>query len=574
MPYLPAIAKISAIITCGYSILFYGVKSLLKLKFDENTLMSVAAIASAVMGDFNEAFLIVILFSIGEYLEDYAVEKSHRRIEKLMDITTDVAYNVNGEKISAENIKEGDRILVRPGDKLCVDVKIVKGNTSFDTSNITGETLPLDVKENSFALAGYLNTGNAVICEATSDYATSTTAKIKEYVENARAQKASTEKFITKFSKIYTPVVIVSAIVIGIILTISGITSATEAIKRALTFMIASCPCALVISIPLSYYAAIGSAGKMGILIKGSKHINTLAKADAVAFDKTGTLTEGKLVLSEIKTMGNMTSEEVLNYANAVEVNSSHPIAKAICNAATKTDYKAEDVKEHFGKGIEGIVNGHKVSIGNNKLTSRETSDDSWNIVICIDGKDMAMLKLSDKVKGDAKQMLTLLSEKTQIKSAYILSGDSQAEVNRICNEIGNIKGYGNLLPEDKAHKLEKLKELHKNIVFVGDGNNDAPSLAVADFSISIGSGSSLALETGDATLLSHSLNAIVSVVKLARHTVGVVYSNLVFSLLAKLAVLVLAVIGIAPIWLALFADVGVLILAVLNSLSVLYKKF
>ena len=574
VPFLSQGIKLTAVILCGYKILFYGIRSLIKIKFDENTLMAVATIASAIMGDFSEAYLIVLLFSIGEYMEEYAVEKSHKRIEKLIDLTTDEAFDEKGNKIDAQSIISGDTLLIRPGDKIPIDGVIIKGNTSFDTSNLTGESVPVDLEEGKTVLAGCLNIGNAIILKATCDYSNSTTSKIKEYVKNASSQKASTEKFITRFAKIYTPVVIIASLAVGIILPVLNITGISEAVKRALTFMIASCPCALVISIPLSYYAAIGSASKSGILIKGSKHINTLAKSDAIVFDKTGTLTEGRLSVREIEILGSKTKEEILDYANALEVFSSHPIAKAIQDAATIKNYAAENVNEHFGKGIEGIVCGHRVSLGNNKLFSKNEPADKGGLVLSIDGKEEAVIKLSDTVKFDAKNTLEKLIKKTGVKNIYILSGDSQAEVDRICLELGNIRGIGNLLPNEKAEVIEQLKEKHKGVIYVGDGANDAPSLAKADFSVSIGSGSSLALETGDATLISRSLMSIVSVIRLAGYTMRIVYSNIAFSLFVKAIVLILATLGIAPIWLALFADVGVLVLAVINSLSVLYKKF
>jgi len=565
--------KILSVILCGYKILFYGVKSIVQIKFDENTLMAAASIASSIMGDFNEAYLIVLLFSIGEYLEEYAVEKSHRRIEGLISLTDDTVFDRKGNKIAAESVKIGDLLLLRPGDKLCVDGVITEGSTSFDTSNLTGESLPRDLITGDEILAGYVNTGKAIVYKATSDYSNSTTAKIKEYVEKARNHKADTEKFITSFAKIYTPAVIYIAFAIGIVFPLAGITTVIESIKRALTFMIASCPCALVISIPLSYYAAIGNASRHGILIKGSKHINTLAKADGIAFDKTGTLTEGKLKVSKITLTGSHTEEEILNFANALEINSSHPIAKAICNAATVKTYSAVDVKEHFGKGIEGVVDGRKVTIGNESLSQSCQRETKSGLTLYIDGVSEAVIELSDSVKSDAAETISLL-KKYGIKEAYVLSGDSTKEVEKLGSFLKNVRCFGELLPNEKANKLNEIKSNHNGVIYVGDGVNDAPCLTAADFSVSVGSGSSLALETGDATLISRSLKPLVSVFRIAKHTLRVIYTNISFSLLVKAAVLALAALGIAPIWLALFADVGVLILAVLNSLSILYRKF
>ncbi len=571
---ISATLKLISSALCGYKILYHGIKSLFKIQFNENTLMAVAALASVVMEDFNEAYLIVLLFGIGQYLEEYAINKSYKQIENLMSSTDEFTYDEKGTPTKANTIKKGDKILFRPGDKLCTDAKIIKGTTSVDTSNLTGESIPKDVVCGDLLPSGYINLGSAVLCEATCDYNNSTTAKIKDYVEKARNKKSSTEKFITKFAKIYTPAVIIAAMGLGVMLFAFGITDLNESVKRALTFMIASCPCALVISIPLSYYAAIGSAGKNGILIKGSRYIDSFAKSDAIAFDKTGTLTNGKLVVTQVTSLGDKTQEEILGIASALEKNSSHPIAKAICKAAEALpQYAAEEVREIFGKGIEGKVNNQKITIGNRKLTEAENNEIGAGLVVCIDGALQAVIYLSDTIKEDASQTLAEL-KKCGIKSIYMLSGDNNDVVKSTCQKIGNISGKGELLPEDKANYITKLKKSHRGVIYVGDGVNDAPALTVADFSISVGSGASLSLESGDATLISHSLSPITSVFKIAKHTMKVVYTNILFSLSIKALVLIFATVGIAPIWLALFADVGVLIIAVLNSLSILYKKF
>ena len=570
--YLQIVFKSVSIILCGYKILIHGLSSLFKIKFDENTLMAIAAIAAAVMGDLNESYMIVVLFSIGEYMEEYALSKSHKRIEKLIDLTDDYTFDEAGNKIDAENIKTGDVFVVHPGDKVCTDCTIIKGNTSFDTSAITGESLPQDTVEGTDILSGYINLGTSVVCKATTNYSNSTTSRIKEYIKNASAKKSTREKFITKFASIYTPVVIICAVILTILLALLGITSITEAIKRGLTFMIASCPCALVISIPLSYFAAVGAAGKKGILVKGSVHIDTIAKADAIVFDKTGTITDGIINVESVTSKGNLTAEEIMAYAKALEINSSHPIARGICRYPTSVEYIASQVKEHFGKGIEGIIEDKKVYLGKIDTLLSDNCDTEEGLVLTIDGNTEAVIKLNDTIKPDTSAIFEELY-KNGINKISIFSGDSHKRAQAISSQLPYTDAKGDMLPRDKAKAIDELKENH-TVVFVGDGVNDAPALTAADFSVAVGNGSSLALEAGDATLMSNTLKPLLSLRKLATHTVATVYFNIVFSLLVKVVVLLLSVFGLAPIWLALLSDVGVLIVAVLNSMSILYRQY
>ncbi len=570
--YISKALMIAASVLCGYKILWQGLKSILKFKFDENTLMAIASLSASIMGDFVEGYMIVLLFSIGEHMEDYAIKKSNKRIESLIYLTDEYTFDENGIKIDAKSIKKGNKFVVHPGDRVCTDATILCGYTTFDTSGITGETIPAEKTEGDKIISGYINTGSAVTCIADTDYSDSTVSKIKEYVSEASKLKSAPEKFITKFAKIYTPAIIICALMLGLSLSIFSITSTSEAIRRALTFMIASCPCALVISIPLSYYASIGTSCKNGILVKGAAHLNTVAKADTVVFDKTGTITEGTLKISEIICLKNNSEEEIIAYAKALEVHSSHPIAQAICKYPCLIQYTATEVKEAFGKGIEGIVNGKKVSLGNSKLNSNEANSNSDGLVLTIDSIDKAVIKLSDTIKNGTYDIIQQLHQ-NKIKNIYVLSGDSSRNVNELMKNLPNVCGKGDLLPHDKAEIIENLQKNHK-VIYVGDGVNDAPALAIADFSIAVGSGSALALETGDASLISHSLKPVVSLLKIAKCTLSTVYINIVFSLLVKAVVLVLSVFGIAPIWLGLLSDVGVLILAVINSMSILYKKF
>lgn len=562
---LSAIFVIIAVLVCGKNIFTQGIKSIFKLRFDENTLIVVAAFASILLKEYSEAYIVTLLFGIGAVLEEYAVKKSRKDIESLIDLTTDTAYNELGEKIDPARIKEGDTFLVKPGDKVCTDAVIISGSSSFDTSGITGESMPYDLSADSIVYSGYINISSSVICRATTDYASSTASKIKHYVEEASHRKSSTEKFITKFASVYTPVIIGLAILLGFVLSLSGMTDIAEAVRRCLTFMIASCPCSLVISIPLSYYAGVGAISKYGLLVKGSQYINTLASADAIAFDKTGTLTKGMLTVADIKLVGDITENVAMAYAKALETHSPHPIAQAICNHYDGEYPSAENIKEHFGKGITGTIDGHSISLG----TAEFAGSGGDGIHLAIDGKLKAIIEVADSMKDDASDMVSQL-ESIGIKDIYMLSGDSESKVEELCKKLGGIKGFGRLMPIKKADIIKNLKKEHKAIIFAGDGVNDAPSLTEADFSISIGSGSSLALETGDATLMTNKLCSIPKSIKKARQTMRTIYTNIVLSLVIKIAVLILASIGIAPIWLAVFADVGVLIITVINSLSIL----
>lgn len=570
---IPWIVCTIAVIICGYEFFVQGIKSLIKLKFDENTLIVIAALASIIMKEQNEAYLITVLFSLGQFLEGYAVEKSRKRIENLIDTTVDTAHNELGERISPELLREGDTFLAKPGDKICVDAVLTSLSGVFDASAITGESMPITLEKGDAVISGYINIGSSVTCTATCDYHNSTASKIKRYVENASERKSATESFITKFASVYTPAVICIAIVMGIGLAISGITTPYEAFRRALTFMIASCPCAIVISIPLAYYASVGAMSKYGLLVKGSKYINEMAKADAIAFDKTGTITTGKLSVSNVIFYEDTDVRDVIAIAKSLEIHSLHPIAQAICKYHTGEILTAENVKEHIGKGMEGYVENRFVVVGTPALATEKGYDipeDSKGILVYIDGTLTAEITVEDSMRNDSKDAVSLLKEMGL--KVCILSGDNKDNAEKVAAKM-DIDFFHSLSPEEKAKKISELKNAHKGVIFAGDGVNDAPSLSEADFSVSIGSGSSLALETGDSTLISSRLTTIPKSIKKARYTMNVVYTNIVLAIVIKFAVLALAAGGLAPIWLAVLADVGTLILTVINSLTVFIKK-
>lgn len=570
------ILQIAAVIICGYTIFKTGILSFIKLKFDETTLILIAAAAAICMGEYSEAYFITLLFTIGELIEDYAVDKSQSKVEELITLTDDTAYNELGEKIDAVQLKIGDVFLVKPGGKVCTDARITKGHSDFNTSNLTGESIPATLEVGDSVLAGYINLSSSVICKATADYSNSTAAKIKDYVRRSSEKKANTEKFITKFAKVYTPAVIITALLMAAALLIFKVTDFADAVKRALTFMIASCPCAIVISIPLAYFSAIGAASKNGVLIKGSKFINTLAKTDGIAFDKTGTLTTGALTVERVITNGRMSEDELLSYTCSLEKHSSHPMAKAVC-AYYKGDVpSAETTSEVFGKGIAGSVNGKQIIAGNKKLLEDNGIENDLNvdahIYVCEGNTLVGAIVFTDEIRSDARQTINMLGS-MGIKDIYMLSGDNDEAVEKTCAQLGGIQGFGGLLPTDKTQKIKEIKQSHKSIAYVGDGVNDAPSLTAADFGISAANANALALESGDATLIHPRLTAIPKIISLAKYTMRVIYSNIIFALLVKLAVMIAAAFGYAPIWLALFADVGVLIISVLHSATIFLNR-
>jgi len=573
-PTLSLLICLLATLLCGYEIFAEGIKSLARIKFDENTLIVLAVVASFIMKEQHEGYFITVLFSIGQFLEGYALSKSQEKIENLIGSTNDTAHNEHGEEIDPQSIKPGDVFLVKKGDKVCVDAVIVDGTGIFDTSAITGESIPSDISKGEKVISGYINIGSPIMCRATSDYENSTSSKIKKYVQNAGEKKAKTESFITKFASIYTPSVIGIAVVMGIALAAFGITTVPEALKRALTFMIASCPCAIVISIPLAYYAAIGAMSRYGLLVKGSKYINEMAKADAIVFDKTGTLTKGTLKVCKVTCFDNTDTSDVLSIAKSLEIHSLHPAAEAICRAFDGAYEKAENITEHIGRGIEGYIGTSLVVAGTWKLAAEKgysIPEESNGIFVYKDAVLCGIIEIEDEIRDEAKSTVDALTG-IGFDKICILSGDNKDEVAKTASILG-ISATGELSPNEKALRIAELKKSSKSVIYAGDGVNDAPSLSEANFSVSIGSGSSLALETGDATLVARSLNAIPLAIKKARYTVFVIYSNLILAIGLKLAVLVLAALGGAPIWLAVLADVGTLIITVLNSLTVFFKR-
>ena len=553
---------IFAYLIAGGDVLYKAVKNIVKGHvFDENFLMSIATAGALAIKEFPEAVAVMILYQIGEYLQHRAVEKSRHSISKLMDIRPDYA-NLNGQKVAPQEVKIGDIITVNPGEKIPLDGVVIDGLASVDTSALTGESLPRSIKEGDTVQSGCINLDGVLKIRVTKEFGESTASKILELVENASSKKAKTENFITKFARYYTPFVVFLALFIAFIppLFFKG-----NWIIRALTFLVISCPCALVISIPLSFFAGIGGASKQGILIKGSSYLETLAKTKTVLFDKTGTLTKGVFKVTGI----NSQNPDMLKYAAYAESASSHPIALAIKKAYGQEIPEGIKIKEMAGKGIQADIEGHEILAGNAKLVNPpENANKAGTIVyISIDGVYQGYIVISDEIKEDSEETIAKLRE-MNIKTV-MLTGDS-AESAEIVQEKLNLDNvYSELLPGNKVEKVEdEIKNASGSTIFVGDGINDAPVLTRADVGIAMGGlGSDAAIEAADAVIMDDKPFKVVNAIVLARKTMTIVKQNIVFAIGVKAIFLILGGFGAVTMWGAVFADVGVSLLAVLNAL-------
>lgn len=571
---------IVTIILAGYEIILEGLKNIFKLNFEEDTLMTIAVIAAFILGEFHEACLVILLFKLGEMIEERAVNKSNDNIEQIVSIKATNANLVKEDEIEVVDVntlKIGDAILIKPGEKVPVDCKVISGSSDLDMSNITGESIPIHVGEKANLLSGSINLNGSLICIVEKEFKDSTASQIVDLVYEAQNNKGKTEEFITKFSKIYTPIVIIIAILIVIIPSILGLDFKTW-IMRALVFLVASCPCSIIISVPLALYTCLGSISKQGMLMKGTKHIEDLSKAKVIAFDKTGTLTTGKMEIAEIEEIGHHTKEEILEYADGLERNSSHPIAssiyKKIQELGLQEAIKSKQVDEYqeiAGCGICGNIEGKLVLFGNKKLL-RKYGLDSEKIAenknyIVIDNEIIGTISLKEETRSGMQTMLHQLKQ-IGIEKITILTGDNQKNAEKVAKELEVEEVYASLLPKEKLERVEILKRQGKTI-FVGDGINDSPVLATADFSIAMGEGTEIANNTADSILISNNLNTLPEIIKTSRKTMRILKENIIFSLVMKLIVLIAGIAGMAPIWLAVFADVGVTILTVLNAIRI-----
>lgn len=570
------------IILSGYELIIEGIKNIFKLNFEEETLMTIAIIAAFILGEFPESCMVVLLFRLGEFLEHKAVENSNKNIKDIVEIKANTANLINEKEevtvTAVENIKIGDTILIKPGEIIPLDCIVLEGEASIDTSSITGESKPIYVSKKDKISSGTVNLNGSIKAKVEKDYKNSTASQIVNLVYEAQNNKGKTEEFINKFSKIYTPIVIILAILIATIPTIIFNQDLKQWIMRALVFLVASCPCSIVISVPLAFFSCIGAISKKGMLIKGTKHIESLANSKCIAFDKTGTITTGKMQIDKIISTGNLDEKEILSYLFTIEQNSNHPISTAIVekveNEGDIIKKNIEKYEEIAGHGISSIVEGKQVLFGNKKLLQKyniktENIKEDANYLI-IEGEIEAYITLKEEIRKEAENIVKLLKD-INIKEVVILTGDNKENSEKIAKQTGVEKVHSNLLPQEKLKEVNNLKEKGK-VIFVGDGINDSPVLAASDFGISIGEGAEIANNTADGILISNNIETIPNIIKIARKSMRIIKFNIAFSLLIKVIVLILGILGLAPVWAAVVADTGVSFITVINSARILKK--
>lgn len=573
----------------GSEVLIKSIKNIIKGQvFDENFLMSIATIGAFAVGEFPEGVAVMLFYQLGELFQDYAVDHSRKSIKELMDIRPDYANLKRGDEIvevAPEEISIGEVILIKPGEKVPLDGKIIEGSSMVDTTALTGESVPRHVGTGDEILSGFVNTNGILTVEVTKIFGESTVSKILDLVENASSKKAPTENFITKFARYYTPIVVFTALGLAVIppLVISG-ASIADWFYRALIFLVVSCPCALVVSIPLGFFGGIGGASRNGILIKGSNYLEALNNVETVVFDKTGTLTKGVFKVTEIKAAAGLNEEALLEYAAYAESYSNHPIALSILKAYDKTIDKSsiQDYKEISGHGTIVKVDGHTVFAGNSRLMTSEAiefsvADSIGTIVhVALDNKYLGYIVISDEVKEDSKQAIAALKS-IGVKQTVMLTGDAKAVGNKVGEYLGIDAVHAELLPDQKVQRLEELeqdKAPKGKLVFVGDGINDAPVLARADIGIAMGGlGSDAAIEAADVVIMTDEPSKIATAIKIAHKTRSIVWQNIIFALGVKVIVLILGAGGLATMWEAVFADVGVALIAVINAMRVINIK-
>ena len=576
----------------GYDILKKAFKGILnKQVFDENFLMAVATVGAILLGDYSEGVAVMLFYQIGELFQSYAVGKSRRNISELMDIRPDYAnIEKDGalEQVDPDEVEIGTIIVVQPGEKVPIDGVITEGTSTLNTSALTGESLPRDAKAGDEVISGCINMTGLLKIRTTKEFGESTVSKILELVENSSSRKSKSENFISKFAKYYTPAVCYGALALAfippIVLLIMGKPAMWgDWIYRALTFLVISCPCALVISIPLSFFAGIGGASNQGILVKGSNYLETLAQTKYVVFDKTGTMTQGVFEVSGIH-HNEMPDEKLLEYAALAECSSSHPISKSLQKAYGKPvdRNRVSDIEEISGNGVIAKVDGISVAAGNTKLMDRlgiayqDCHHVGTVVHMAIDGKYAGHILISDIIKPHAREAIAEL-KKAGISKTVMLTGDSKRVADQVARELGIQEVYSELLPADKVSRVEELlnqKSEKDKLAFVGDGINDAPVLSRADIGIAMGAlGSDAAIEAADIVLMDDDPLKISKAIKIARKCIRIVYENIYFAIGIKVLCLILGALGIANMWMAIFADVGVMIIAVLNAIRTLFVK-
>lgn len=555
--------------------------------FDENFLMMIATVGAFIVGDYPEAVAVMLFYQVGECFQSYAVNKSRKSIADLMDIRPDYANVLrDGESItvSPEEVALGETIVVRPGERIPLDGIIRKGNSSLDTMALTGESLPRDVEETDAVISGCVNISGVLEIEVTKVFGESTVAKILDLVENAGSKKSEAEHFITKFAKYYTPIVVICAALLAVIPPILTGGNWSEWVYRALSFLVISCPCALVISIPLSFFGGLGGASRTGILIKGSNYLEALADAEMIVMDKTGTLTKGTFAVKTVVPYGNITKEELLRIAAHVESYSNHPISKSLLAAfGEQIDSSVVgEIEEIAGHGVCAVMNGQHIYAGNDKLMKKKgietvVSDGIGTVVHVAREKEyLGYIVIADEIKEDAKTAIDGFKN-AGMKKIVMLTGDRKETADSVAGELGIDEVYSELLPGDKVEQVEKLfaqKSAKGKLIFVGDGINDAPVLARADIGVAMGGlGSDAAIEAADVVIMTDEPSKIAKAIRISKKTLVIVKQNIVFAIGVKVLVLLLAAVGMATMWAAVFADVGVAVIAILNAMRAMNVK-
>ena len=589
--HLPEQAEMGIFLACylviGWDIVWKAITNILSGQvFDENFLMTIATIGALILGEHSEGVAVMLFYQVGEWFQSYAVSKSRKSIASLMDIRPDYA-NVERDgkllQVDPEEVSIGDTIVVKPGERIPLDGIIINGVSALDTSALTGESMPREVAPGAEVISGCINQTGILSIRTTKEFGESTVAKILDLVENASDKKGKTENFITRFARYYTPTVVFAALALAILPPFITGQSFSIWIYRALTFLVISCPCALVISIPLSFFGGIGGASKTGVLVKGSNYLESLAHAEIVVFDKTGTLTKGSFAVSEIHPVG-MDEAQLLELAACAEDYSNHPISSSIKKAYGKkiSGNRISDVQEIAGHGVQAVIDGKKVLAGNAKLMERERilyqpSEAVGTVIyLACDGKYSGSIVIEDEIKQDAPAAIQQLKS-SGIRKTVMLTGDADAVGQKVSKRLGLDQAYTELLPADKVERVETLlreKTEKGSLVFVGDGINDAPVLARADVGIAMGGlGSDAAIEAADVVLMTDEPSKIATVMKNARKTIRIANQNIVFALGIKFLVLFLGALGYANMWAAVFADVGVSVIAILNAIRAMRVK-
>lgn len=582
--YINNIIFIIAYFIIGYDILLKAFKNINRGKvFDENFLMSVATIGALCIGNIPEAVSVMLFYQVGELFQSYAVDKSRKSVADLMDIRPDYANVIRNDKnikVDPNEVNIEETILVKPGEKIPLDGIIIEGNSMLNTIALTGETIPKIVGKGDKVVSGCVNIEGILKIKVTKKFGESTVSKILELVENATSRKSSSEEFITKFAKYYTPIVCTIALVLAIFPPLILKQPFNTWIYRALSFLVVSCPCALVVSIPLSFFGGIGASSSIGVLVKGSNYLEALSNTEIVVCDKTGTLTEGVFKVQKIEAIS-ISNEELLKYAAYAEIFSNHPIALSLKEAyGKKIDSKSiTDIKEISGKGVFAKIDGKEILVGNEKLLKEKNidfnkSNDIGTIVyVVVDNKYCGYIVISDRIKKDSYKAISLL-KKNNVKKIVMLTGDKSDISRKVSEELNLDEFHSELLPQDKVKKVEKLmleKSDGGKLLFIGDGINDAPVLALSDVGVAMGGlGSDAAIEAADIVIMNDEPSKIAEAIKISHKTMRIVKENIVFAITVKMVVLVLSALGIATMWFAVFADVGVSVIAILNALRIL----